>query len=268
MSWEYDLLLCENKYIDIELKKVDCAGDGCIVRVDRIPFTLKNYTFPKKLDPCAKYDCRIYEGSIIHDRDIFAKEEFTRVKIQSITQSAGQTQSADLTWLYDGYPDCNTKFRVEVRDVRLLVRQFETSNKSTTIYELTPCESYTFKVFPIGTDREDVIDNWAYRIKYVPPSEVQNLKIEYNSNSNFFDVTWSPPEIGEKCVTTYVFQAFNEYQRIFDNTSTLSYKVTDLFACTIYNITVYPSSVYSDSVDLPIAVTKMGSVPSRGLLTI
>jgi hypothetical protein len=202
-------------------------------------------------------------SEVLFDRELAAKEVFERIEYMEILQDVNQSDSVNLTWTYNGYPLCRTRFKIEISDEKSVAKSFETSETAVEVYDLTPCENYNITVFPIGSDKEEYGSTKPHKMNDALPSSIQDLNVVYNDRDESFDVTWKPPQFGEKCVKNYVVKALSSSENKEITTSFTNYRIVNLFACTIYTIVVYPQTFF-EGTNGPSA-TKQAGVPSKGL---
>lgn len=262
---------CDSVFIDIQLVQLDCDPldadcTGTTETVSRFPIKNFTYTFKRKLEACAKYKYNIiekrWEETKPTDEVLFnAREQFQKIEM-SITQERDQLESVQVDWVYDDYPLCPKKFKIEVREGTTLMREFDTNETYETVNDLEPCVTYSITVFPIGSDKLLSGDTKMYTMLPALPSGIRNLSIIYNPDEKYLDVNWVEPREASKCVKDYVVIA----QSNVDNRETVrektSEKIVDVFACITYTIKLYATTFFDGLKGAE--VSKEIRIPSRG----
>lgn len=266
-------IYCNGTYVDIQLTQLNCNTTECTETVSGLPISNFTYTFKTKLKACAKYKYTIIEKLTEGDEEepatlegvVDANEQFQKITM-TINQTVDQITSLQVEWSYDEYPLCQRKFKIEVREASVLIKDFSTEKINETINDLEPCGTYEITVYPISSDKFHIEfgDTQTYTMNVAVPSGIQNLTVSNKSEEKFMDVTWLPPKEASKCIKNYVVTVQSNVKNQTIESTSGKVTVVDVFACTTYVVKVYATTLISDMQGAEIP--KEIRIGSRGLL--
>lgn len=254
-------------YVNLQLNLEDCeSSDDCTDPVRSIDMTDLSYTFKYHLEPCQRYEYKIFEFPSFLNATISEKfvsnAEYDQLEIQLEEFTDASGEKIRVTWNDTQYPLCQKNYLLLVLSQGSVVYSAETLSLQAITRALEPCDTYVISVSP--TQSNNTLDQYGdtknYTMTNSVPSVIRSLVAVMAENGYAISFNWLAPEVGSKCVRHYVVQAESEHEKREMNTTNTNYIFSSVHACVEYTIRVHSKTF--DDVNTTEVSTKI-RVPSR-----
>ncbi|XP_069678303.1 receptor-type tyrosine-protein phosphatase H-like isoform X4 [Periplaneta americana] len=193
------------------------------------------------LEACTEYEVTvtaIYDGSMSKP---VSQKNFTETgdlrKVENL-KLRPETNSVIVTWSEPPHSGaCVEEYYIEWKDESDSPSNVSVKELSHTIPKLRACTEYEIHVTAVYESGDSESEYATTSTDFADPQEVENLLMEPDTRS--IKVTWSEPNGSDACIRTYNIkwqdEAGNPLQA---NTSDLHYNISNLKACTFYEVNV------------------------------